>query len=123
MANIQADRVLETTTTTGTGDITLAGALTGYRAFGSVMTSPVDSCSYAIWAVDGDGNPTGDFEDGIAVYSAANTLQRNEVRTSSNSNALVSFSAGTKYVALALIASNRYTQGDGLAAQYGWAMP
>ena len=40
MAHVSEDRVLETTTTTGTGALTLAGAVTGFRAFGSVMTSP-----------------------------------------------------------------------------------
>jgi hypothetical protein len=122
VANIQADRVLETSTTTGTGNLTVSGALTGFRAFGSAM-SVGDSCSYAIWGVDASGNPTGEFEDGIAVYVSANTLQRYETRVSSNSNAPVSFSAGTKYVALALIASNRFTQGDGLAQQMGWCLP
>ena len=74
MAHITEDRVAESTTTTGTGALTLAGALTGFRTFSSVMTSPSDTCWYALWAVDASGNTTGDFECGLGTYSAANTL-------------------------------------------------
>ena len=105
MAHITEDRVLESTTTTGTGALTLAGALTGFRAFGSVMTSPSDTCYYALWAVDGSGNPTGDFESGLGTYSAANTLTRTTVLESSNAGAVVTLAAGTKYVAIAALAS------------------
>lgn len=122
MAHIQADRVLETTTVTGTGNVTVTGAVAGFRTFGSAM-SVGDACSYALWEVDANGNATGAFENGIAVYLSANTLQRNEVRASSNANALVSFAAGAKYMTLALIASDRFTQGDGLAQQMGWCLP
>lgn len=100
MAHITADRTLETSTTTGTGAFTLAGAVTGHRAFGASMTSPSDTCWYAIWAVDGSGNATGDWETGLGTYSASNTLTRTTVLFSSNSNAAVSFSAGTKYVSI-----------------------
>lgn len=99
MAHISEDRVKETTTTTGTGAITLAGAATGFRAFSSVMTSPSDTCYYAI--VD---NTTGDWETGTGTYSASNTLTRTTVSRSSNSNAAVSFAAGTKDVYITLIA-------------------
>lgn len=91
MAHIIEDRVRETTTTTGTGAVTLAGAATGFRAFSSVMTSPSDTCYYAI--VGGS-----EWETGIGTYSAANTLTRTTVLRSSNANAAVSFSAGTKDV-------------------------
>lgn len=100
MSHITDDRVLESTTTTGTGALTLAGALTGFRAFGAVMTSPSDTCFYVVWAVDGNGNPTGDWEEGLGTYSAANTLTRTTVRLSTNSNNAVSLAAGTKYVAI-----------------------
>lgn len=104
MAHITEDRVLETSTTTGTGALTLAGAVTGFRAFGSVMTSPSDTCWYSLWAVDASGNATGGYEEGLGTYSAANTLTRTTILRSSNANAVVTLAAGTKYVAIAALA-------------------
>lgn len=103
MAHITEDRVLETTTTTGTGALTLAGAVTGYRTFASVMTSPSDTCWYYIEAVDANGNATGAYEEGLGTYSGANTLTRTTVFRSSNSDAAVSLAAGTKRVGITLI--------------------
>lgn len=97
MALIKADRVKETSSTTGTGALTLGGAMTGYRAFSSVCTTN-DTIWYAIQAVDGSGAPTGDWETGLGTYSGANTLTRTTVYASSNSNAVVNFGAGTKQV-------------------------
>lgn len=98
MPRIAEDRVLETSTTTGTGALTLAGAVTGFRAFSAVMTSPSDTCYYVIEAVDGSGVPTGEWETGLGTYSAANTLTRTTVLESSNSGSVVTLSAGTKRV-------------------------
>lgn len=97
MAQIVADRVKETSTTTGTGALTLAGAVTGFRAFSAVCTTN-DTCYYAIQAVDGSGVPTGDWEVGLGTYSGANTLTRTTVLASSNAGAAVSLAAGTKQV-------------------------
>lgn len=90
-----ADRVKETTTTTGTGPLTLAGAMTGYRAFSAVCTTG-DTCNYALHAVDANGVPTGDWEVGQGTYSAANTLTRTTILASSNAGAAVNLAAGTK---------------------------
>lgn len=100
MAFVAKDSVLETTTTTGTGNITLAGAVAGFRTFSSVMTSPSDTCYYTIEGVDGSGIPTGEWETGEGTYSAANTLTRTNVFNSSNAGALVTFSSGTKRVGM-----------------------
>lgn len=99
MVQVIADRVLETSTTTGTGAFTLAGAITGYRAF-SAVCSTSDTVYYTIYAVDGNGNPSGAWESGLGTYSGANTLTRTTVHASTNSNAAVDFGAGTKYVML-----------------------
>lgn len=124
MAHITEDRVAESTTTTGTGALTLAGALTGFRAFGSVMSSsPADTCYYSLWAVDASGNATGDYEEGLGTYSGANTLTRTAVIRSSNSNAAVNLSAGTKYVSIALLATQIFTNGQGRALAYGAFTP
>lgn len=91
MALVLADRVRDTTTTTGTGTVTLSGtAPTGYQNF----------------SVVGDGNTTyytinagSEWETGIGTYSSTGpTLARTTVLASSNSGSLVNFSAGTKDV-------------------------
>ena len=97
MALISDDRIFETTTTTGTGALALAGAAVGFKAF-SAVCSIGDTCYYSIEAVDGSGVPTGDWETGLGTYSAANTLTRTTPQKSSNANAAVTFAAGTKRV-------------------------
>lgn len=92
-----ADRVKEVSTTTGTGALTLAGAAIGYRTFASVC-SVSDTFYYAIEGVNGDGTLTGQWEVGLGTYSGVNTLTRTSVLASSNANAAVNFSAGTKQV-------------------------
>jgi len=90
MAFVLADRVQETSTTTGTGTLTLAGAVTGYASFASIGNG--NSCYYTIT------NGT-DWEVGIGTYTAAGTtLSRTTVLASSNAGSLVNFSAGTKNV-------------------------
>lgn len=85
------DRVKDTTTSTGTGNITLSGtAPTGFRAFASAMNVG-DNMYYAI--VGG-----AEWEVGYGTLFASTTLVRSRVITSSNSNSLVTFSAGTKDV-------------------------
>jgi hypothetical protein len=91
-----ADRIKETTTTTGTGAITLGGAMLGFRAFSSVC-SVGDTAYYALQGVDANGNPTAVWEVGIGTYSAASTLTRTTVLASSNANAAVTL-AGTTQV-------------------------
>jgi hypothetical protein len=93
MALVVADRVKETTTTTGTGAITLAGAEVNFVAFSSVL-SDGDTTYYAI--VD-DSNQ--DFEVGLGTYATSgNTLTRTTVLASSNSGSAVDLSAGSKEV-------------------------
>lgn len=99
MTQVVKDRVKDTTTTTGTGSITLSGSPpTGFQAF----------------SVIGDGNETtycitggSEWEVGIGTYTASGTvLSRDEVYDSSNSGSLVNFSAGTKDVFVTLPAES-----------------
>lgn len=87
MSHLWPSRVRETTTTTGTGTYTLAGAVTGYRTFASVMSDgdTVDACIRlgANWEV------------GRYTFSAG-TLARTAVLASSNADAAVDWVAGTK---------------------------
>jgi len=72
------DRVRETTITTGTGTITLAGAVLGYQSFGVVGNG--NTCYYTLVSVDSNGNPTGNWEVGIGTYTlSGTTLTRNTV--------------------------------------------
>jgi len=97
MALVLDDRVQETTTTTGTGTITLAGATIGYQSFAAVGNG--NTTYYCI--TDGTN-----WEVGIGTYtSSGTTLSRTTVLESSNSGSLVNFSAGTKNVFITYPAS------------------
>lgn len=87
------DRVKETSTTTGTGTLTLAGAVTGFRTFGSVLAD-ADTTYYAI-----ELSGTGEWEVGLGtIGGSGTTLARTTPLASSNAGAAVNFSAGTKTV-------------------------
>lgn len=97
MALVLANRVLETTTTTGTGTITLGGTSTGFQSF----------------SVIGDGNSTyytitngTDWEVGVGTYTASGTtLSRDTILASSNNGSAVNWGAGSKDVFVSLPAS------------------
>ena len=110
MALVLNDRVKETTTTTGTGTLTLAGAATGFETFSSAIGN-TNTTYYAIASDTGT-----QFEVGLGTVGAG-TLARTSVISSSNSDALVNFSAGTKNVFCTFPASKTMdmvltTQGD-----------
>jgi len=87
-----ADRVKETSTTSGTGTLTLAGASDGCQAF-SVLGDGART-QYSI--VDTTNNT---WETGIGTYtSSGTTLSRDFVFESSNSNNLVNFTSDEKNV-------------------------
>lgn len=90
MALVLADRVQETTLTTGTGTVTLAGAVLGFQTFAVIGNG--NSTFYTI-ADQGGSN----WEVGVGTYtSSGTTLSRDTVLASSNGGSLVNFSAGTK---------------------------
>lgn len=94
MALVLKDRVRETTTSVGTGAVTLAGPYSGFQAF-----SVIGNGSTTYYAIS-DPN-TGDWEVGVGTYtSAGNTLSRDTVLESTNSGNLVIFAAGVKDVIL-----------------------
>ena len=118
MALVLADRVRETTTTTGTGTVTLLGAFTGYQSFAAV----------------GNGNTTyytiahqtlSEWEVGIGTYtSAGTTLSRTTILSSSNAGAAVTFSAGTKDVFVTQPSSRAvYADGTTLTATNSSVLP
>ena len=87
-----ADRVKETTTVTGTGAVTLLGAVAGYRAVAAAYGIG-DRVPYCI-----EGQTPGEWEIGSGTLTDSTHLARTTVTASSNSGALVNFSAGTKNV-------------------------
>lgn len=89
MALILADRVKESTTTTGTSDFALGGAITGFQTFAAAVGAN-NTTYYAI----ADG---ADWEVGLGTLSGDGlTLARTTVFQSSNSDSKVSFASGTK---------------------------
>ena len=107
MALVINDRVKETTTTTGTGTVNLGGAETGYETF----VSGVGTTNTTFYAIE--LNSAGEFEVGIGTVTDAtpDTLSRDTVISSSNSDAKVNFSAGTKNVFCTLPASRTMSPG------------
>ena len=99
MALIVSDRVREYSTTIGTGNIAVTGAVLGYRTFASVMSSG-DTTYYTI-ADQGGSN----WEVGVGTFTYPATIVRTTVLSSSNNNNLVSFVAGSKDVFISLPAS------------------
>jgi len=97
MALVVNDRVKETSTTTGTGTLNLAGAVAGFETF----VAGSNTTYYSIV------NENGEFEVGLGTVTDAtpDTLARTTVISSSNSDSAVNFSAGTKDVFCTLPAS------------------
>ena len=89
MALVLADRVKETTDTTGTGTYSLSGGLAGFQTFNSAIGN--GNTTYYTCT---DGN---NFEIGIGTYtSSGNTLARTTILKSSNSNSAVNWGVSTK---------------------------
>ena len=91
MAFVLADRVQETTTTTGTSDFTLGGAVTGFQTF----LDGVGDGNVTYYAAFLPG--TGEWEVGYGTLSSTATVLSRTVLDSSTGSK-VSFSAGTKNV-------------------------
>lgn len=115
-----ADRVKETSTTTGTSDIVLAGAATQFRSFlqayGALTTSGIP---YTI-----QGQSGGEWEIGYGTFDGSSGLTR-DVILSSSTGSKVSFSAGTKDVFVTVPEDSITDFGIGftIAIARGWAMP
>lgn len=99
MALVLRDRVKETTTTTGTGTYNLAGTSTGFRTFAAA----VGNANSTYYVVE-DGT---DWEVGIGTVTTGSpdTLSRDTILASSNSNAAVNWGAGTRNVFASLAAA------------------
>jgi hypothetical protein len=106
MALVVKDRVRETTTTTGTGTITLGGAATGFQSFSVIGDS--NTTFYTIQLSN-----TNEWEVGVGTYTlSGTTLSRDTILESSNSGSAVNFSAGTKDVFVTYPAEKAIYQGN-----------
>lgn len=114
------DRVKETSTSTGTGDITLLGAVSQFQSFADRFGSSSVRVQYAIVGQTGT-----EWETGIGTFNGTTTIVRDQVRQSSNSDALVNFSAGTKDVFATLhgMQADNTNLGQISAQAAGLAMP
>lgn len=101
MAHVTADRVRDTSTTTGSGNFTVSGtAPTGFRTLSAVLTAN-DTFYYAI-----QHQTSNEWEVGLGTYSStANEFARTTVYASSSSGSAVNFAAGTKDVFITLAAA------------------
>ena len=107
MALVIKDRGKETSTTTGTGTFTLAGAATGFQSFAAIGDG--NTTFYTIVLVGGS-----QWEVGIGTYtSSGTTLSRGTILSSSNSGNAVDFSAGTKDVFVTYPSERAITGGGG----------
>jgi hypothetical protein len=108
-----ADRVKDTTASTGTGSITLANsAPSGFQTFATALGSSSTQVSYVI-------ELNAEWEVGQGVFNGTTGLTRETVFASSNSGALVNFSAGTKNVFLTSPAPYINTNGAAQGFQRG----
>jgi hypothetical protein len=104
MALVIKDRVKETSTTTGTGTLTLAGAATGYQSFAAI----------------GDGNTTyytivggTQWEVGIGTYTSSGTTLSRDTVLSSSTGSKIDLAAGTKDVFVTYPSERAITGGGG----------
>jgi hypothetical protein len=107
MAFVINDRVKETTSTLGTGTVTLSGAQLGFQSFSSGVGAG-NSTYYSI-ALGSQ------WEVGIGSLTNATTFTRDTVISSSNASALVSFTTGIKDIFCSLPAE--YTPSPSMLAQ------
>ena len=95
MAFVLNDRVKQTSTSTGTGTINLsATAETGFETF----VAGIGTTNSTFYCISHDG--TSEFEVGIGTVTDASpdTLSRDTIISSSNSDNAVNFTTGTKTV-------------------------
>lgn len=114
MALVVKDRVKETTTTTGQGTVTLAGAVTGYQSFSVIGNGNTTYYTIA-------GQNTNEWEVGIGTYtSSGTTLSRDTVLASSaGAPTKTTFSAGTKDVFVTYPAGKSVYEDAGQAVYAG----
>ena len=116
------DRVKETTTTTGTGTVTLAGAVHDFESF----EAGIGDGNVTYYCIFHESDSYDEWEVGVGTYTSSGTTLSRTAITSSNSDSLVSFTAGTKSVFVTMPASKgvlkdnsgAFVTGDGSATGF-----
>lgn len=103
MVLIRADRVLETTTSTGTGPFTLGGPVTSYKAVSDFLSNG-DVADFFMEAIDSDGIPTNEYQTFRGTYNTG-AVSVDSVYVSSNSNNPVNFAVGDKRIGISYAAA------------------
>ena len=112
MALVINDRVKETSTTTGVGAMALGGAVTGFETF----AAGIGNSNTTYYAIFNQGTTEWEVGLGTVTDATPDTLSRDTVISSSNSDAAVDFNSGTKDVFCTLPASKAvYLDGSGEA--------
>ena len=101
MAFVVNDRVKETSTSTGTGTINLAGAETGFETF----VAGIGNSNATYYCIQAQGGSAFEIGVGTVTDASPDTLSRTAIISSSNGDAAVDFGAGTKDVFCTLPAS------------------
>lgn len=111
------NRIRETTATTGTGTISLGGAVAGFQAF-SGLAGIVSGNTVYYLIVDNPDNPVS-WECGVGTWTTGSpaTLSRDTVEESSAADAKVSWAAGTKTVICAATAASLGGKGPAYGAR------
>ena len=113
-----ADRVKETSTTTGTGTLTLAGAATQFQSFNTAFGL---NQTFFYCILDGNGTA---WEVGRGYLSGSTSLVRSYIQASTNSNNAISLSANTHTVFCTIAADLiENLNGKMLTTVSGWNMP
>jgi hypothetical protein len=92
MALVVADRVQETSVTSGTGTLTLAGALAGYQTFSTAIGNG-NTTFYTIY----DPNAY-DWEVGIGTVGAGTLVRTTVLSNSAGTTSQISFASNSKFV-------------------------
>jgi len=122
MALVINDRVKETSTTTGTGTFDLAGVATGFEGF----VAGIGTGNTTYYTIFNQGTTEWEVGRGTVTDATPDTLARTTVISSSNGDAAVNFTSGTKDVFCTLPASKAvYLDASGTpvgAASAGFAL-
>lgn len=124
MAYQTYNRVLETSTTTGTGAYTLAGAVTGHQAASGAGFVNGDTGVYYAEGVDASGVPSGGWEVGLGTWGTGATWTRTTIYASSNAGAAVNWAAGTRRIGVTIAAGkNHQADVQTFTASGTWTKP
>ena len=94
MALALADRVKETTTTTGTGTVNLAGAVGGFQSF----VDSVGDGNTTYYTIEDSNGSAWEVGLGTVTDASPDTLSRTTILASSNSDSAIVLSTGTHTV-------------------------